>query len=213
MLPAQQTKSGRTDGFIIYVMIDKEKIKRKIVIDAGDIFSRFGFRKTTMSDIAGKTGMGKSSLYYYFKSKEEVFEQVVIYEADILIGELTKALERSNGAKEKLKNYITVRMQVLHNLSNYYNAVFSDDLSHFDFIEKVRERYNKQEIQTIQRILNKGIKQGQFRIENTELAAIAIFTAMKGLEIPLFWHKVSDKPEIRLENVLNILFYGIVRKS
>ena len=194
-------------------MIDKEKIKRKIVIDAGDIFSRFGFRKTTMSDIAGKTGMGKSSLYYYFKSKEEVFEQVVIYEADILIGELTKALEKSSGAKEKLKNYITVRMQVLHNLSNYYNAVFSDDLSHFDFIEKVRERYNKEEIQTIQRILNKGIKQGQFRIENTELAAIAIFTAMKGLEIPLFWHKVSDKPEMRSENMLNILFYGIVRKS
>ncbi|NQU81412.1 MAG: TetR/AcrR family transcriptional regulator [Bacteroidetes bacterium] len=193
-------------------MIDKEKIKRKIVIDAGNIFSRFGFRKTTMSDIAGKTGMGKSSLYYYFNSKEEVFEQVVIYEADILIDELTKALERSSGAKEKLKSYISVRMQVLNKLSNYYNAVFSDDLSHFDFIEKVRERYNKQEIQTIQRILNRGIEQGQFRIENTELTAIAIFTAMKGLEIPLFWHKVSDNPEMRLENMLNILFYGIVKK-
>ena len=193
-------------------MIDKEKIKRKIVIDAGDIFSRFGFRKTTMSDIARKTGMGKSSLYYYFKSKEEVFEQVVIYEADILIGELTKALERSNGAKEKLRSYISVRMQVLHKLSNYYNAVFSDDLSHFDFIEKVRERYNKEEIQTIQRILNKGIEQGQFSIENTELTAIAIFTAMKGLEIPLFWHKMSDEPEMRSENMLNILFYGIVKE-
>ncbi|MCK4699752.1 MAG: TetR/AcrR family transcriptional regulator [Bacteroidales bacterium] len=194
-------------------MIDKEKIRRKIIIDAGDIFSRFGFRKTTMSDIARKTGMGKSSLYYYFNSKEEVFEQVVIYEADILIEELTKALERSNGAKEKLKSYISVRMQVLHKLSNYYNAVFSDDLSHFDFIERVRERYNKQEIQTIQRILKRGIEQGQFEIDNTELAAIAIFTAMKGLEIPLFWHKVSDNPEIRFENMLNILFYGIVKKS
>ena len=194
-------------------MIDKEKIRRKIVIDAGDIFSRFGFSKTTMSDIAGKTGMGKSSLYYYFKSKKEVFEQVVIYEADILRDELTKALEKSSGAKEKLKNYISVRMQILNNLSNYYNAVFSDDLSHFDFIEKVRERYNKEEIQTIQRILNKGIEQGQFRIENSELTAIAIFTAMKGLEIPLFWHKVSDKPEMRSENMLNILFYGIVKQS
>jgi len=192
-------------------MIDKEKIKRKIIIGAGDIFSRFGFRKTTMSDIARKTGMGKSSLYYYFKSKEEVFEQVVIYEADILIDELTKALEQSSGAKEKLRSYVSVRMQVLNKLSNYYNAVFSDDLSHFDFIEKVRERYNKQEIQTIQRILDKGIKQGQFRIDNTELAAIAIFTAMKGLEIPLFWHKVADKPEMRSENMLDILFYGIVK--
>ena len=192
-------------------MIDKEQIKRKIVIDAGDIFSRFGFGKTTMSDIARKTGMGKSSLYYYFNSKEEIFEQVVIFEADILIDELTKALEKSNGAKEKLKNYISVRMQILNKLSNYYNAVFSDDLSHFDFIEKVRERYNKQEIQTIQWILKRGIEQGQFRIENTELAAIAIFTAMKGLEIPLFWRKVSDNLELRLENMLNILFYGIVK--
>lgn len=194
-------------------MVDKEKIKRKIIISARDIFSQYGFNKTTMSDIAKKTGMGKSSLYYYFKSKEEIFEKVVVYEADILKNELARALEKSKGAKEKLRSYINVRMIIFNKLSNYYNAVFSDDLSHFDFIEKVRERYNKEEIDIIQRILNKGIEQGYFRIENTELTAIAIFTAMKGLEIPLFWHKVADNTEVRLEKMLKILFYGIVRND
>lgn len=192
-------------------MVDKEKVKKKIIIDARDIFSRFGFKKTTMSDIARKTGMGKSSLYYYFPGKEEIFEQVVIHEADLLRKELSKTLETSKGAKEKLKNYITVRMQTFKKLSNYYQAIFDEDLSHFDFIEKVRERYNIQEIQTIERILKKGTEQGQFEIENSELAAIAIFTAMKGLEVPLFWNKAMKKLELRLDDMLNILFHGIVK--
>ena len=50
--------------------------KQQIIEAAGVIFERYGFKKTTMDDIAYAAGKGKSSLYYYFKNKEQVFEAV-----------------------------------------------------------------------------------------------------------------------------------------
>ena len=55
-------------------MVDKDQYRKKIVITSGQIFSRYGFKKTTMDEIAKELKMGKSSVYYYFKSKEDIFE-------------------------------------------------------------------------------------------------------------------------------------------
>jgi AcrR family transcriptional regulator len=50
-------------------MINKEEFRRKVIVTAGKIFSRYGFKKTTMDEIAKALKMGKSSIYYYFESK------------------------------------------------------------------------------------------------------------------------------------------------
>jgi len=52
--------------------------KERILKSAEKLFARFGFRKTTMNEIARDVRMGKSTLYYYFKSKENVLEAVII---------------------------------------------------------------------------------------------------------------------------------------
>ncbi|MCK7536282.1 MAG: TetR/AcrR family transcriptional regulator [Marinilabiliales bacterium] len=62
-------------------MVDKEEYRRRIILTASKIFSHYGFRKTTMEEISRALKKGKSSIYYYFGSKEEIFEAVVLYEA------------------------------------------------------------------------------------------------------------------------------------
>ena len=193
-------------------MKDKAEVRRAIIEASGTVFSRFGYKKTTMEDIAKTFDMGKSSLYYYFNSKEEIFKAVVVYEAELLKKELRTVLTTTQNPRRRLKNYILVRMQTLRKLSNYYNAVFSEDLSHFDFIEKIRQKYDSEEIQTLKWILDEGTKMEVFKVENTELAATAISTAMKGLEIPLFWKNKDPDLESRLDDLLLILFYGIMHR-
>jgi AcrR family transcriptional regulator len=193
-------------------MKDKAEVRRAIIEASGTVFSRFGYKKTTMEDIAKTFDMGKSSLYYYFNSKEEIFKAVVVYEAELLKKELRTVLTTTQNPRRRLKNYILVRMQTLRKLSNYYNAVFSEDLSHFDFIEKIRQKYDSEEIQTLKWILDEGAKMEVFKVENTELAATAISTAMKGLEIPLFWKNKDPDLESRLDDLLLILFYGIMHR-
>ncbi len=121
-------------------MVNKEEFRRKVILTAGQIFSRYGFRKTTMDEIARALKMGKSSIYYYFNSKEEIFEAVVRNEANVLRNELTTAIKSMESPVDKMRKYVFVRMKAFEKLSNYYNAIFDKNLDHFDFIEHVREK-------------------------------------------------------------------------
>lgn len=47
---------------------------------AANLFTRYGFRKTSVEDIAGAAGVSKGSLYLEFRNKEELFEALVRHE-------------------------------------------------------------------------------------------------------------------------------------
>lgn len=193
-------------------MVNKEEFRKKIIVTAGQIFSRYGFRKTTMEEISKALKMGKSSIYYYFPGKEEIFKAIVLNEANILRNELTKAIKSVPSPIEKMRNYVFVRMKTFEKLSNYYNAIFDKNLDHFDFVETIRANYDREELAILRLILYDGTRKKVFSVTNSEFTALAIQTALKGLEVPLFWKKKEVDIEQRLNGILDVLFYGIVRK-
>jgi AcrR family transcriptional regulator len=193
-------------------MVDKEEYRKKIIISSGRIFSRYGFKKTTMDEIARALKIGKSSVYYYFKSKEAIFEAVVLYEANILRNELTKAIKSVDSPIEKMRNYVFVRMKSFEKLSNYYNAIFDKNLDHFNFIEAVRSKYDREERAILRLILYDGARKKVFNVTNSEFTAVAVQTALKGLEVPFFWKKQNINIEDRMNGILEVLFNGILKK-
>ncbi|MCK4696031.1 MAG: TetR/AcrR family transcriptional regulator [Candidatus Cloacimonetes bacterium] len=132
-----------------------DETKDKILNVAANIFSKFGFHKTTVDEIARAAHKAKGSVYYHFKNKEELFQGVIDKEFQILRGELIKAIDSGNNAKEKLANYITVRMKTLNELTNFYDALKNDYLNYLDFIEKIRQRYDNEETILIKSILTR----------------------------------------------------------
>ena len=193
-------------------MVDKDQFRQKIVLSASKIFSRYGFKKTTMEEIAAALNKGKSSIYYYFGSKEEIFEAVIDHEAQVLKNVLSKVVKSTDDPEDILRKYVKVRMDSFEKLSNYYNAIFNRDLDHFEFIDKQREKYDLMEIAFLRYLLWRGVRSGHFNLENTGLSALAVQTALKGLELPLFWQKRNYGLDARLDAIIDILFYGIVRK-
>jgi AcrR family transcriptional regulator len=165
-----------------------------------------------MEEVAKALKMGKSSIYYYFNSKEEIFDAVVLYEANILRNELTTAIKSVESPIGKMEKYVFVRMKSFEKLSNYYNAIFDKNLDHFEFIEKIREKYDREEIAILRLILYDGAKKKIFKVKNSEYTALAIQTTLKGLEVPLFWQKREVNIDQRLKAILDVLFYGIVLK-
>jgi AcrR family transcriptional regulator len=194
-------------------LAQKDNIRESIVNAASDIFSKYSYKKTTMDDIAQALGKGKSSIYYYFRNKEEIFQAVLEQEVIILKSKLKKAVEKEDQHKEKLKAYIITRMKGFETMLNFYNAVKNEYLAQFEFIERIRFKYDEEEIATIQEILEEGIKKGDFNIEDPYLASIAIVTSMKGFEIPLYIkEKRGQYLGQRVDKLLKILFEGIVKK-
>jgi helix-turn-helix protein len=100
----------------------------------------------------------------------------------------------------------------MEKLANFYSAIKDDFLGHLDFIEKIRKKYDQEEIQMMESILVEGVENGMFEIDDTSLAAIAIVTALKGMEIPLFWGVDEKDLETRLDHLIHILFHGVMKR-
>lgn len=195
------------------MVVVKEEVRTHIVGVARKIFTRYGFRKTTMEEIAAATHKGKSSIYYYFMSKEEIFRAVVEREAEELKIKLDHTIKKDGTPIEKLKTYILFRLHHVRSVENFYAALNEEYLSHMDFILEIRRQFDLEERQMVKEILEEGMKNGTFQVVSSEIGAIAIATMMKGLELPLLLsneHK-TDREEL-LDDLIRVLFYGIIKR-
>lgn len=195
------------------MVVVKSEVRAQIVKVACKIFTRFGFRKTTMDQIASACRKGKSSIYYYFPSKEDIFRAVVEKEAGQLKAQLELTLQASTFPVDKLKAYILFRLHNVRTLANFYAALSEDSLSHLGFILEIRRRFDQDELQVVRGILEEGVREGTFQINNPEIGAIAIATMMKGLELPLLLsddHK-TDRG-VLLDDLIRVLFFGILKR-
>lgn len=190
----------------------KDANKEAILKIAREIFSKYGFKKTTLDDIANAVRKGKSSLYYYFKSKEDLFQAVIMKEVEILAHELEIVINRNTDPVDKLRDYILTKLATFRNLANFYHAI-ENDVTAVGFIEDVKLRYEQDEIRLIKRILIEGVRKNEFEIYDFNLAAIGITTAIKGLEMPLSAGNYGDlNLERSVDIILKIICYGIMKR-
>lgn len=191
----------------------KDEIREQLVQAARVVFARYGYKKTALDDIAREARKGKSTIYYYFKSKDEIFKAVIDTEAGIRKDAIDEQISSIEDPKQKLKTYIYVRMLSLKMVVNYYEAIKNDLLDKLYFVDNFRANHLEAEISIVQNLLLEGIAKGVFTIQNPELTAKTIVTALHGFEVPLILKNLSDE-EIQksVDEMLNILFYGMVTK-
>ena len=138
-----------------------EERKNEILDNAEKLFSIKGYSKTTVNDILLAVGIAKGTFYYYFKSKEEVMDAIVMRFIDNGI-ENIKAIAQNEilNAKEKLFQIIIFKspntMEKEHLLEQFHQA---DNA----------EMHQKSLVQTILRltpiltdVVKQGIKEGSF---------------------------------------------------
>jgi len=76
--------------------------KRDLVFDAAaDVFSRYGFRRTSMNDIAQAAGISRPALYLMFENKEDLFRQLATYRQNQAIDAAIEALSGEVGFAER----------------------------------------------------------------------------------------------------------------
>jgi AcrR family transcriptional regulator len=169
-----------------------ENTRDKILSVANNLFSKFGFHKTSMDEIAKIARKAKGSLYYHFASKEDLFREVVSKEITNLKNQLTTVVVNNKlSASEKINSYFIIRMEVLHNASNYHETIKADFFEHFDFIDDLRNELDAWEKENIKKFILQGIETNDFVFDGDIDFLLAVYIlVLKGLEIPFF---IQDK--------------------
>jgi AcrR family transcriptional regulator len=194
----------------------EEQIKEEIINAAQRLFQKYGLNKTTMEDIAKAAGKGKSTLYYYYASKDDVFEAVAVKEINETISEVSKTVEVYTSATEKIKQYVNATFRSLHNKYILYNIVCGEMKNNLDqILRKQRDIFDFKEINLVKDILIKGLENGEFdgfSEKNAEMLARTLVSGLRGIEIDLFYeNKLNDWIE-GMDLICNILLQGLQRK-
>ncbi len=190
---------------------DFEK-KEKIISAATSLFSRFGLEKTTMEDIAKAAKKGKSSLYYYFKSKEEVFAEVIKKEIAGLKTAIIEAIEKEDDPYNKFRKFVDSRLNYLNEKADQYTNVKDEHLKHYEFVENLTADYSNWEISTIKNIVEYGRDKGLFEVTDLDSISQALFFALKGLEYPWAINLTRKEIEKSVEALVDVLLRGISKR-
>jgi AcrR family transcriptional regulator len=191
----------------------KDEKKEKIIEIATMLFSRFVMKKSTMDEIAQKIRMGKSSIYHYFKSKEDIYLEVVRKEAQIFRTYLEEGLKEAVTPEDKFRVYAKGRMKYLMELVNYYSTLTDAYLEIYPFTEGIRKEFTEFEISTICNIFEEGIEKGVFAMKNVYLTAKVVTVAFKGFEYLLVTKEMDTEFEEHIDMLIDMFYTGIMKKK
>jgi AcrR family transcriptional regulator len=187
----------------------KEQTKDKIMQVAAKMFSKYGFQKTTVDEIARTAHKAKGSVYYYYASKEDLFKAVVEQEINVLKAGLTRVIIDSTDANGMIRNYLMNRMILMKNATNYHETLKADFIESYEFLSQVRESFTRFEIEVMKGILDRGVREHAFQIQDTLATSQVIILAIKAIEIPFYHqHRLSEYEQTIIE-LIDILVKGL----
>jgi AcrR family transcriptional regulator len=195
-----------------------ELLRAKILAGADKLFQKYGLSKTTMEDIAREAGKGKSTLYYYFKSKEEIFDAIIRNEKEVFFEMMQNALARETSAVKKFEAFQTIRFEKIRKVVNLYSVLINETregLMDNGQICTWRKKYDDKETNILKSILRFGTATGEFRaIDDAELDKLAfIFTsAQRGIEMDLIMYDKMSESEGLLKLLLDLTLNGLKKQ-
>ncbi len=182
-----------------------------IIIQAAQItLARYGFKKTTMDEIAKSTHLAKSSLYYYFRSKEKIFEAILEQEMQTLMADVSQAVMAENSPPEKLRAFFRSRLHAMQNATNFYRAIMDEYFEYYLYIEGLRKSFDAQEMKIIAGILKEGIKTGVFAIDHVKSTMVAFRAALRGIE---YYYLIVEKKFKKIEEIQDLILRTLFNGS
>ena len=197
------------------VAIKKKSIKRlnkkeDIIKAAAKLFSEKSFHDVKMDEIAEELGIAKGTIYLYFKSKEKLYLEILEESYESIEALLEKEIAIDEPSPLKLKKVLGIifgfyrrNLDVLKILSRDETHLIKE---HFEFTEHWRLR----RLKLYERILEKGIKEGSFSIQNPKLTSLIIFGLVRSV---MFFYSTQKNTNDIADEVFNVITKGILNSK
>jgi AcrR family transcriptional regulator len=193
------------------VMNERDDMKDYIIEAAREVFAKYGYRKTTIEDIANSIYKAKSTIYHYFTGKEDIFRAVVEIEANQTYSAIKEAVNAASNPIDKFKTALRTSFITMKEKTNYFRFLKEEWFVIFDFTIEARIREGKKIDDIIKNILIEGNGQGVFAIENIEEKTLAIQTSFKGFWDP--WSIGSEEISIKtIDSFLDLILEGLLKR-
>ena len=198
-----------------------QRVKLETILDAAyKVFVKFGYQKTSVEDIAKEAMINKGTIYYHFKTKEDIFIAVFSKIDESIRAAIIKKIKKADSFEEKLKVFFTEPFKQFETYHQLTINVWNDDLP--VFMEKLHD-FKLSTIEIMKKllleILNEGRDSGVLReniIKQTEEITEIIFR---------FFNHARNFDKLKINEMVlresmhksllfyDILIHGLVKKE
>jgi AcrR family transcriptional regulator len=152
----------------------QDPAKRKQILEgARRVFMRMGFDAASMNDITREAGVSKGTIYVYFNSKEELFEELCDEDRRQMFADLTAAMDKGLPGREALIKFAIALVTLITS-----EPVIRAQRIMLGVVERMPEigqrfyeRGPKRGKMQLKKFLDEQVAGGHLEIEDTELAA------------------------------------------
>ncbi|ADD01389.1 transcriptional regulator, TetR family [Thermoanaerobacter italicus Ab9] len=186
------------------------KTKEKIFKAAIKTFSKSGFYKSTMEEIAENAGVAKGTLYYHFKSKDDILEFLIEEGIKILKQEAIEEIGKLNNAVEKLRKIIFVQTNFLYRNHDFIIVLLSQIWGHGEVPRKFREKLYTY-LELIENIIKEGKEQKLIADCDEKIVAAAFFGMISSILALKVVEDSNEKfnPQDITDSVFNFALKGL----
>jgi AcrR family transcriptional regulator len=193
----------------------KEKVSKEVILEAAEkIFSEYGFHEAKIYRIADLAGVSVGTIYRFFKSKEELYSEVIKKK----LSELKRRVEKNVKNKSPegaLKAYISTVVDFFEEEKNFF-TIFMREVGSLSIIDE--ERFNLAEwyqnyIKGLAKIVERGIKRKIFKSLDPLAVILMISGAMKNTVYAQTKGFLKASPEEVKKTLYEIFLHGILNKD
>lgn len=193
----------------------RERIDQDEIYQAAlEVFAEYGYKKTTVKDVAEKLNRTKGNLYIYIKDKEDLYTKTVSYALEKWQNKVKEAVEKEKKPQHQFLVMCKKAVEYLADDEPLRNVLKRDpDIFPLFPVTDPFELINSRSIDMIKTILRNGIKIKVFRKVDVEKVSRVIFSIYKMFVIRTYIQ--TDEAFMRelFNDTLDLFMNGLLNET
>lgn len=187
--------------------------KRDLIMNAAlELFARYGYHKTTISEIAGSAKVGKGTIYSYFENKEEILLTLVDRELSKGFNAVAESVMNEPTYDKKLIKLIETSIEYFHHNDLVSKVMAKDPDVVLSVITEKNRHFQDLSISGIKSIIDMGIEAGEFREVESEKVAYIIDSLLRSFHYISYLGLKTYSAEEIMKQLSDLIYKGLKKE-
>lgn len=179
--------------------------RSEILETAKKLFAQRSYHTVTLEDVSKVLKMGKSTLYHYFSTKEDLFSQMISENIAAFYAYLEERISQKTTPEEKLRELVASLLEYFEENRDFFLITVREKVDFLNIkiiesgIDETIRTSLDDSIRKFSSIIDEGKRQGIF----AEVDNMVIFSSVVGTVTALAFDVVAHKKDTRLTDMID----------
>ena len=194
----------------------KQDLRKDQILDAAlTVLVQNGYEGSRMDDVVSKSQLSKGAIYWYYKSKKDMYLDLVNFWVIRYSATINHLVENDQAAPDQLKSLFNYFIDQYESdpdpfiaLTEFWSMAQKDD----DFRAKLQKVYS-QFLEVLEKIIAKGVKDGDFKKLDIRITAMSIMLNVESINWFTLFDTLGVSARDYIQTISDFILAGLLKKT